>query len=141
MADDIDPSSGPLGKAFGSPGASFGERLAARLAENGALKFPLPGDLLEPDRVAERLSKIPYEIDQSPKRTADNTAAMTQHLSALTEVMREQAELVAQQVALSKDTLATAEQAERRANRIGWISLAVAAASLGTSIGALFIVG
>lgn len=131
MADDQRPLSGALEGLRPNLGVRLGQILdpePTRPLFDAPTPFPT-FDL--PD----------FEADDSPRRTAENTEAMTEHMAALTAVMREQAALVAEQVALSTETLQTAEQAERRANRIGWISLAVAVASLGTSIGALFAAG
>jgi hypothetical protein len=136
MADDSSPLSGSLNSAFADLSASVSKHL-------GPLTTAKPVDPLSSrgPAIIAAIDAMDFEPDDSPQRTAENTEAMTQHLAALTAVMREQAVLVSQQVELSKETLATAEQAERRANRIGWISLAVAVASLSAAVAALFVAG
>lgn len=137
MANDKSPFNGPISKAFEGLGAGVFDHLGP-LAGSAPIR-PLAEALSSPPAIMSAIEDFDFEPDDSPQRTAENTEAMTAHLAALTAVMREQAALVAEQVALSKETLRTAEQAEKRANRIGWSSLAIAVISLGTSIAALFI--
>jgi hypothetical protein len=95
------------------------------------MKMPEPVGLLAVPTRLEETFKIPdFEFDDSPQRTAENTAAMNKHMGDLLRATHDS-------LRLAEASRADSARVERFTRRISWASLWISIGSLTVAVASL----